>query len=89
MVVIDPYVCLRILMNTRRCIPVNLRLTKTLLPENSQGFSEKVDQNKIRLRAVGGSSNRTSFSGMILKKDDFTSFDDVTCKLVEIHNIYT
>ena len=75
-------------MNTRRCIPVNLRLTKKLLPENSYGFSENLDQNKIRLKAVGGSSNRTSFSGMILKKDDFTSFDDVTCKLVEIHNIY-
>ena len=42
----------------------------------------------MRLRAVGGSSNRTSFSGMILKKGDITSFDDVTCKLVEIHNIY-
>ena len=42
----------------------------------------------MTLRAVGGSSNRTSFSGMILKKDDITSFDDVTCKLVEIHNIY-
>ena len=42
----------------------------------------------MRLSAVGGSSNRTSFSGMILKTDDFTSFDNVTCKLVEIHNIY-
>ena len=71
----------------QRCIPVNLRLTKNLLPENSLGSSEKLDQNKIRLRAVAGSSNRTSFSGMILKKDDFNSFDDVTCKLVEIHNI--
>ena len=89
MIVTDSYVCLRILMNTRRCIPVNLRLTKKLLPENSQGFPEKLDQSKIRLKAVGGRSNRTSFSGMILKKDDCTNFDDVTCKLVEIYNIYT
>ena len=63
--------------------------TNKFFPENSLGFSEKVDLNKIRLRVVGGSSNRTSFSGMILKKDDFTSFDDATRKLVEIYNIYT
>ena len=89
MVIVDSYVCLCILMNTRRCIPANLRLTKILLPENSLGFPEKLDQNKIRPRALGGRSNRTSFSGMILEKDDCTSFDDVTWKLVEIYNIYT
>ena len=89
MVIIDSYVGLRILMNTRRYIPVNLRLTKNFFPEYTQGFFEKLDLNKIRLRAVGGSNNCTSFSEMILKTDDFTGFDDVTCKLFEIHNIYT
>ena len=64
--------------------------TKTkFFPEYIQGFFEKLDLNKIRLSAVGGSSNCTSFSEMILKTDDFTGFDAVTCKLFEIHNIYT
>ena len=61
---------------------------KKLFLKNGKGIFEKLDLNKIRIRTVGGSSNRTSFSGMILKKGDFTSFDNVTCKLVEIHNIY-
>ena len=77
-------------MNTRRCIPVKiLRLTKKLFLEDSYGFFEKLDLNKIRFSAVGGSSNRTSFGGMILKTDVFTSLDDLTCKLVELHTIYT
>ena len=78
MVIIDSYVFLCVLMNTRRCIPVNLRLTKKNFPENSQGLFEKLDLNKIRLSAVGGSSNRISFSEMIPKTDDFTGFDGVT-----------
>ena len=65
------------------------KTNKKTFSRKQLGFlRSKLDLNKIRLRAVGGSSNRTSFSGMILKKDDITSFDDVTCKLVEIHNIY-
>ena len=76
-------------MNTRKCKPVNLRLTKNLFPENSQGFFGSLVINKIRFSAVGGSINRTSFGEMIVKTDNFTSFDDVTCKLVEIHNIKT
>ena len=53
MVIIDSYVCLGILINTRRCITVNLRLTKKLFQKIAR-VSEKFDQNKIRLRAVGG-----------------------------------
>ena len=76
-------------MNTRKCKPVNLTLTKKLFPENSQGFFGNLDINKIRFSEVGDSINRTSFGGMIPKTDNFTSFDDVTYKLVEIHNINT
>ena len=44
MVIVDSYVCLCILMNTRRCIPVKiLRLTKKLFLEDSYGFFEKLD----------------------------------------------
>ena len=76
-------------MNTRKCKPVNLRLIKKPFPENSQGFFGNLDINKIKFSAVGGSINCTSFGEMIPKTDNFTSFDNVTCKLVEIHNIKT
>ena len=75
-------------MNTRRCVPINPRLTKKHFPENRYGFFEKLDLNKVRFNVVGGSSNRTCFGGKILKTDDFISFDDLACKLVDSHNVY-
>ena len=79
MVIIDCYVCLCKLMNTRRCVPINPRLTKKHFPENRYDFFEKLDLNKVRFNVVGGSSNRTCFGGKILKTDDFTGSSSCTC----------